>query len=253
MLSKYKKLETQIQSLKEQIKNFPPGKLSCACNGKHYKWYHCNNQVNTYIPKNQQQLAEQLAYKKYLCSLLDDLSHEKRAIQFYLKHHSNNSKTEQILTHPEFKKLLSPTFKPASQELTDWMLAPYEHNLNYPENRIYKSSSGNPVRSKSESIIDMLLYIHQIPFRYECALQLGDITIFPDFTIRHPQTGTTFYWEHFGMMDNPSYAQGTFSKLQLYTSYGIIPSIQLITTYETKENPLTPDTVEKIIAQYFEE
>lgn len=60
-----------------------------------------------------------------------------------------------------------------------------------------------------------------------------------------------YYWEHFGLMDNPTYAQNAYSKLQIYTSHGIIPSIQLITTYETKANPLSTDIVEKIIAYYF--
>ena len=97
----------------------------------------------------------------------------------------------------------------------------------------------------------MLLYINKIPFRYECALHLGETTLFPDFTIRHPKTGNVYYWEHFGLMDNPAYSQNAYSKLQLYTSHGIIPSIQLITTYETKDNPLSTDIVEKIIAYYF--
>lgn len=71
------------------------------------------------------------------------------------------------------------------------------------------------------------------------------------FTIRHPKTGEVFYWEHFGLMDNPTYSKNAYSKLQLYTNHGIIPSIQLITTYETKEHPLTAETIEKIVENYF--
>ena len=77
------------------------------------------------------------------------------------------------------------------------------------------------------------------------------MTFYPDFTIRHPKTGEIIYWEHFGLMDDPSYYQKTFSKLQLYASYGIIPSINLITTYETQEHPLSADIVEKIVKHYF--
>jgi hypothetical protein len=73
-------------------------------------------------------------------------------------------------------------------------------------------------------MIDMVLYVHKIPFRYECALSLGEATLFPDFTIRHPKTGEVFYWEHFGLIDNSEYAKNTYAKLQLYTNYGIIPS-----------------------------
>ena len=127
----------------------------------------------------------------------------------------------------------------------------YQKNQKYPEQLIHKSSSGNIVRSKSETIIDMLLYTNKIPFRYEALLQLGESSIFPDFTIRHPKTGDYYYWEHFGMMDNPAYFKKVTPKLDLYISHGIIPSIQLITTYETKEHPLSVDTISHLIEQYF--
>lgn len=52
-------------------------------------------------------------------------------------------------------------------------------------------------------------------------------------------------------MDNSEYSKNAYSKLQLYTNHGIVPSIQLITTYETKEHPLTADTIEKIVEDYF--
>lgn len=97
----------------------------------------------------------------------------------------------------------------------------------------------------------MALFSNKIPFRYECALILGTTAIYPDFTIRHPKTGETYYWEHFGLMDEPSYCKNSCSKLQLYTTHGIIPSIHLITTYETHDNPLDMKTVERIIAEYF--
>ena len=39
--------------------------------------------------------------------------------------------------------------------------------------------------------------------------------------------------------------------IQNYIANGIIPTIQLITTYETKANPLDTETVEKTIKRYF--
>lgn len=183
--------------------------------------------------------------------LPEDLLHEKRAIQSYLNQHSTTSKSEQLLSRPEYSSLFASHFKPHSQELSDWMTSSYEHNLQHPEHLLHKSISGNLVRSKSESIIDILLHINKISFRYECTLHLGETTLFPDFTIRHLKTGDVYYWEHFGLMDNPTYSQNAYSKLQRYTTRGIIPSIQLITTYETKENPLGTDIVEKIITHYF--
>lgn len=193
-----------------------------------------------------------MATKKYLSALLEDLKHEKQAIQFYLRHHSESNQSEQLLQKcPEIQRLLSPYFQPISQELYEWTNAPYERNTVHPEQLIHKSISGNMLRSKSEVMIDMFLYKNKIPFRYEEEIELDGTILHPDFTVRHPKTGDTYYWEHFGMMDAPSYAQNAFLKMQLYTSHGIIPSINLITTYETKENPLSLETIENVIEQYF--
>ena len=80
---------------------------------------------------------------------------------------------------------------------------------------------------------------------------LGDCPYYPDFTIRHPQTGDIFYWEHFGMMDIPEYASNAFSKLHVFANYGIISGVNLITTFETSEYPLDLKLVEELIDHYF--
>lgn len=123
----------------------PPRNLICTRNGKHYKWYQSNGHTYTYISKDNPALANQLAYK-------------------------NTS-------------VLSRYFTPRSHDLSEWMSSTYEHNINHPEHLIHRSNSGHFLRSKSEAIIDMLLYMHQIPFRYECVLRLGDYTLYPDFLI----------------------------------------------------------------------
>lgn len=212
MLAEHTRLNEEISVLQSKIKSFPDGKLICVHNGNHFKWFHSDGHTHTYIPKKQREYAEQLAIKKYLTTQLDSCEQEKTAIEYYLRHHSSNTDSPDALL---------------------------------------QTVSGNLVRSKSEALIDMALYVHKIPFRYECALNLGGITLYPDFTLRHPQTGEFYYWEHFGLMDDEVYSANTSSKLQLYTSCGIIPGIQLITTYETKEYPLSTETIEKTIDYYF--
>ena len=110
---------------------------------------------------------------------------------------------------------------------------------------------GITVRSKSEMLIVMLLHMKKIPFRYECLLKLGDSVYYPDFTIKHPKTGKIFYWEHFGQMDKSDYLKGVFPKLHTYANYGIVQGVNLIATFETKDNPLEADMVEKIMDYYF--
>lgn len=252
MKSEEARLNKEIISLQSKLEKLPKGKLICADNGKYYKWCISNGHNKIYIPKENRIFAEQLAYKKYLSNLLDDLLYEKELIENYLNnHHLNDKKSEKIINNPEYQKLLACNFSPLSKELAEWENAPFEHNMAYPEQLIHKSSSGHLVRSKSEAMIDTLLHINKVPFRYECQLRLGDTIIYPDFTICHSQTKSIYYWEHFGMMDNPNYSKNACSKLQLYTFHNIIPSINLITTYETASNPLSSEIIEKIIDYYF--
>lgn len=253
ILSKKKVLDEKIKLLEEKLSSFPKGELVCTRNRRFYKWYHSDGHHLTYIPKEKREYAEQLAEKKYLSLLLEDYRQEIRALEFYLRHHKEGvGKAEQLLLKmPEYQNLFSSRYQTESSELLDWMKSPYESSKKYPEQLIHRTSSGHMVRSKSEALIDMVLYMHKIPFRYECALSLGDAIVYPDFTLRHPDTGEFVYWEHFGKMDDPVYCKNACSKLQLYTGHGIIPGINLITTYETKQHPLGTETIEHIVEEYF--
>lgn len=251
MCSESRRLDEQINFLHSQIESLPDGKIICTPNGNGYKWYRSDGHKSVYIPKSERNLAEQLAIKKYLQQIENDCIQEKRAIDFYLRHHSP-SKTEDILVNkPGYQELLSSYFKPHSQILEEWMNTPFEQNPKYPENKIHNTSSGNAVRSKSEALIDMVLYTNKIPFRYECALQLDGFTIYPDFTIMHPQTRKIIYWEHFGKMDDPKYNRNIGDRIQTYINNGIIPSIDLIITYETVEYPLTVQEIKRIVEKHF--
>lgn len=241
-----------INEIQNHLKTLPPGKLICCNDKTKSRWYLSDSHNKSYLPKSNRHIAEQLAIKKYLLLQLEDLENEKKAIEFYLRHHSPTGKSELLLTTPsEYQKLLKPYFSPLQEDLSHWMNAPYDKNPIHKENLVHRSSSGNYVRSKSEMMIDMFLHVNNIPFRYECALQLDQIIIYPDFTIKHPRTSELFYWEHFGLMDNPSYAQNVPNKLRTYISNGIIPGINLITTYETQANPLSVEAIQKLVEYYF--
>lgn len=250
----YQRLEAEIRNIETKLEGLPEGKLVCCTSQNQHKWYCSDGHTRQYIPQSNRELAEQLALKKYLSLQLKELTDEKRALLFYLKHHSSElgKSAQSLLENPGYQQLLRSQMHPFNEELNAWSQAEYERNLNYPENLIHKCISGNIVRSKSESLIDLTLFRHRIPFRYECALHLGDMTVYPDFIIRHPVTGKTFYWEHFGQMDKPHYAKKAYSKLQLYYSYNIIPSVNLITTYETLDTPLNLELIENIVEYYFE-
>lgn len=246
-------LEREIRLIKAQLNKLPKGKIVFSHTGKYCKWYQSDVKNKVYIPKKDRHLAERLAMKKYLSLRLEDISSRKEIIDNCLNHQIIEMRTaEKLLAESsEYQKLLSPYFANKSKELEEWKQADYKKNQKHPEHLQHKSISGNILRSKSEVLIDIMLYSNKIPYRYEEVIQLGNKTIVPDFIIKHPATGELFYWEHFGMMDNPDYAKNACDKIRLYSLNGIIPSKQLILTYETKDDPLNPNEVKKIIEDYF--
>ncbi len=230
----------------------PQENLCCAKNGTHYKWYSCLNTSTTYISKKSRKKAEKLALKKYYQVKLEGLLTELKAIEECLTHYPKRNFSDIFLEqNPEYQRLLSGIASTSNDTVVAWLSQDYDKNRSYPEGLKYKTNQGILVRSKSEVIIANILSSNNIPFRYECGLSLNGLTIYPDFTIMHPVTNQIFYWEHFGLIDNPSYAHNAMTKLQTYMSNNIFPSINLITSYETKDNPLDIGMIEEIVKYYF--
>lgn len=247
----YARVEQKIEEIQQELEHFPAGKLICTNNGTRDKWYHKDEGKLTYIPKCNRALAEQLVQKAQKQLTLQDLENERKAIQAYLHCRKPVDFSEKLYKNPGLVRLLSAEHWSISGELSAWMCAPYEKNPFHPEGKIHQCCTGEFVRSKSESMIALALHLHKIPFRYECALRVGPNVAYPDFTIRHPVTGRTYYWENFGMMDVVAYRDKVSLKLKYYISQGIIPSDQLITTYEKQDKPLSSARVESLIEEFF--
>lgn len=253
MCREYKRIGQKIQKIQKELAKCPPGKILISKNGNYNKWRYNNGNTVTHLPKEKRKFAEKLMAKRYLQLQLKNLQHEQMAMEFYFRHHDTNAIQSEIsfFNSPGHQELLAPHFKLQDQKLDEWKNAQYQKNELYPEGLICKALSGIYVRSKSETYIDMYLYKNKIPFRYECALQLDKATYYPDFTICHPVTGEIFYWEHLGKIDQPKYRKDAFQKIQTYIAHGIIPSVNLILTYETANYPLSPSIVENIVKHYF--
>ena len=253
-------LEKELQKSKTFLESAPKGALICQKTPHGVKWMQLQqtkdsemSRKRTYIPQKNKVLAEQLALKKYHKYKIQEINEELKALNAYLKYHKENPSkmTLKILNTAGFQELLQPVISPFSEELKQWMYAPYEKNPLYPEQRNIKTLSGQNVRSKSESLIAMKLTEFQVPFRYEAKLYLEDRIYYPDFTLRHPETGNLFYWEHFGMMDNPAYTEKAFAKIGTYIRHEIFPFTNLLMTFESKANPLDIEQIEELIRYYF--
>lgn len=76
------------------------------------------------------------------------------------------------------------------------------------------------------------------------------ITLHPDFLCLNTRTRQEFYWEHFGLMNDPTYSNNAAGKLRLYTENGILAGRNLIITMETLEEPLSTQTIGKLITEF---
>ena len=124
----------------------------------------------------------------------------------------------------------------------DWYLGDFRQYTEHLEYRQFRIKLGYNVRSKSEVIAANRLHEEGILFHYEEILVAGDDE-FPDFFMMITVT-EKYAWEHFGAMDNEKYHSRQRVKIMDYLDHQWFPGINMITTYETKQHPLTEEQVD---------
>ena len=134
-----------------------------------------------------------------------------------------------------------------------WNGIPYEPKYINNDIPTHITAKGEHVRSKSEEIIANTLNRLNIPYKYECPLLFdnGDIR-YPDFTILDVKRRKEYYYEHFGMMDDPQYFVSFVNKIKLYETNGILPGKNLIMTFETLYFPINTQYIEHTIMSYID-
>ena len=239
------------------LKNAPEGFLR-VCRSKNRTQYYqrinpkdCNG---TYIKEKDINLARKLAQKDYDQKIVRAIETELESIKRYLTH---NPKTdiEQIYEnlHKERRKLIIPIKEPEDDFVQRWRAVTYEGKGFAEGAPEFYTAREERVRSKSEWIIAELLEKEGIPYRYEYPIYLKGIgKIYPDFTVLNVKKRKEIYWEHFGMMDCPDYAEKAVNKIQIYEHNGIFPGENLLITYETGKTSINQKIILKMIHKYLQ-
>ena len=90
---------------------------------------------------------------------------------------------------------------------------------NWESEKVYRTDSGDMVRSKQERFVANLLTSEGVSFEYERELSSWDgSSRYPDFTLFI--NGELYYWEHWGMVDDYSYRQYIAKKIRWYREHG---------------------------------
>lgn len=159
-------------------------------------------------------------------------------------------------------KYSSDSHSEIAQRLTNIFSTPSPVEIEerfFEEGLIHRTSRGEMVRSKSETIIADLLAQNGVNYSYEQKLSLGGSARYPDFTIEDAESGVNFYWEHCGMLHLPDYNARWERKLLWYREHGILPEEEgggqngsLIVTRDDERGGIDSAAIAEIIARLFD-
>lgn len=283
MQQKLKIQENYLKKVCDEIEGLPIGSLFCDDRGAQ-KYYYYSKSVNGARQKKylstknikQAQLISDLKRKRFLIACKKVLDGNVAALRACLLKYkefdpsqisSRLAATYENISDATMLQLSKPrqhtlhtlhTLQSKHDQLAqqsqkkelDWQHTPYPRAEMHEENLKHEAIGGLMVRSKSEALIAFALELEHIPFHYEEIFEFDNKKIAPDFTILHPTTGERIYWEHFGMMDDPTYATETFKKLVIYGQNGIMPGKNLIYTVETNAEPLCIREIQGMITHF---
>lgn len=149
------------------------------------------------------------------------------------------------------KELIKPIIESDEQFAKNWINVSYVQKIVGDDVPEIFTENGERVRSKSEKMIADKLRQLQIPYRYEAPLRLNrNSVLHPDFTVLNVRTRKEYYYEHFGMMDNPEYVENAMKRIELYEKNGIFPGDKLLFSWGTQVSPLNMKVVEAIIRKF---
>lgn len=261
-------LQNLLFTKKKSYEKAPQGRIRISQNGGHPEYYLVTERGSLrgkYLPHSQKTLTRQLAQKDYDARLIKLLQKEISALQNYMKQTSNGRAIPELYDSlcPARRSLITPAILTNEQYAARWQDVSWTGRPFASDAPYICTARGERVRSKSEVIIADTLFRYNIPYRYEFPITLkrinpddirrdfgSSITLYPDFLCLNTRTRTEFYWEHFGLMDDPAYSNNAAGKLRLYTENGILAGRNLIITMETQTEPPSIKALEKLIEEF---
>lgn len=260
MKSRAHELSGQIARLEAALRCAPEGRLRIACKKTpNYYWVKDSADTLGVYLKAMDPLIAFLAQKNYDAKILAGLKMQLRCIERFLSEYRAETPLDVLdQLSPERLALVQPLFLTDEEYKKRWLQVPYE-GKDFPENAAeHYTSSGVRVRSKSEVIIADTLMRLGIPYRYEYPHRMKirkgrhteTVTMYPDFTCLNMCTRCEVIWEHFGLVDDPTYAENFVLKLRTFRQNGFFEGVNLLFTQETSDNPLNAKDIE-ILAKHF--
>lgn len=240
-----------ITEEEKRLRNAPQGRIKIAHRNDSKRYYLVNEQGTEYLSDSERQLIRSLIQKNYNQKILNKAKQEKAILDRLMKSYPSVI-AEEVYSElsPDRQQLISPIILPDDEYIKIWENKPFTPKPFGPNDPEYYSNKGERVRSKSEKIIADRLFARNVPYRYECPLDVPELgTIHPDFTILNVNKRQEMYLEHCGKMDDPQYANNLVRRNNCYSKCGIILGDSLFMSFESERYPLDTRTIDKLIDQ----
>ena len=255
LLERKEHLEKLIKNKSLSISRAPEGCLRVKPARKSFQYYRVDDPKNPngmYLPQKEITLARKLAQKSYDQKIIRAATKELKIVNDYLSFQNEHQLSGIYYSLAEGRReLVKPISLTDEQYIGWWKSVKYESYEIEDNEEFFFTESGIRVRSKSELIIGNALERYGIPYRYEFPLILWDNSnVRPDFYCLNVRERREKVWEHFGMMDDPDYANKNVRKISNYEMSGYHADSNFIMTFETSKVPICSKIIDEKIEAY---
>lgn len=255
LLQRIKYLESMRDEIQKEYAKMPKGSLLVApgttsTSFRYYLREETTDKMGTYLNLAQEKTKKKYATKKYYSKLLKEIDNEMVKLKKMI---STNSEDSIISTfkklNPGITKLIAPINIDNETFIKMWLAEEYEGlGFDINDKTSLYSDRNERMRSKSEVLIANALNRRNIPYKYECPLELSNgQKLYPDFTILDVKNRKVKYWEHLGKMGDMAYVARNIWKLDEYKKQNIRLGINLYVTYENGINAIGKEDIEGTI------
>lgn len=231
--------QQELSRMKSELSALPKESRLVIRTGSGRKFFYEASKGKERGISREPELVARLARKAFLEKSVSEKMKNISIISCMLKRVEGNDKTGEL---SEF--ILSSGYLP---QIRKWLDEPFDTNPLYPENLKYCTDRGIRMRSKSERTIGSRLEKYNVTYKYERAMDLSGMRVYPDFTIMK-HDGHMVIWEHLGLAENPLYMAKNMNKVSIYQKHGFRTHKNLILTVE--EDLESPESLDRIIERY---
>ena len=245
-------ISSLIIPIEKKLEKLPSGRIKICHRGSNVYYYLMDNKESKLLNKDDLKLITDLAQRSYLEKILRSSQKELSALKLALNGYPQNTVEEVYdCLNEERKRLVKPIITPDNQYIKEWLEKPFSPKPIKEGQQVFITARGEKVKSKSEVIIADRLYSNGIPYKYECPIRIGKITIHPDFTILRVSDRKILYLEHNGKMGDAGYVEDMVNRVNLYNQAGIWQGNNLFLTFESEKTPFDIKLLDHLIENCF--